>query len=314
MRVLVTGGAGFIGSWVVETLLNRGYEVAVLDNFSTGRKGNIDHLLDDKRVSLYEGDIRDSSLVDQAASESNSTIHLAALASVESCTQNPKFAIANNVEGTATVLEAAKWNSHKRFVYASSVAVYGEPVALPVREEMRIIPKNVYGATKVAAEALVSAYQQTFGISCLSLRLFNVYGPRQGTGEYSGVIARFITDALKGNKLSLEGSGRQSRDFIFVKDVADAFVLSLRSKASGVINIGTGKEVSIIQLASLIKKIAKKKIEYEHKPKRQGDIYRSKASIELAMSKLRWRPKTSIEKGLRETFRWYKDMMNYNDQ
>ncbi len=303
VKVLLSGGAGFIGSWVAEALLRAGHEVAVFDNLATGNRANLSRVMKD--IQLYEGDVRDASLVDQAASECDAVVHLAAVSNVVDCTNNPRFALSTNVEGTLTLLEAARWNSYRRFVFASSAAVYGEPRALPVPETASPSPMSVYAATKLAGEALVDAYASSFGLSGVCLRLFNVYGPRQRAGDYAGVITKFFDDAKRKGTLTIEGTGRQTRDLVFVEDAARAVVKALGSRAGGHYNIGSGGETSVSKLAAWVKRHASRRLDVVRAEGRVGDISRSCADVRLAKRYLRWEPTVDIEKGLERTFEWY---------
>jgi UDP-glucose 4-epimerase len=300
MKVLVTGGAGFIGSWVVETLLERGDEVIVLDDFSSGDRRNLKHLLGRAELSIVEGDIRDKGSVDQAAGDADATVHLAAVVSVEEATENPEYACSVNIGGTLNLLEAARWNRHRRFIYASSVAVYGEPKMLPIREDFPLRPISVYGASKLAGEGLMHAYAATYGLSALALRFFNVYGPRQKTGSYSGVIERFIEDANDGKPLVIEGDGRQTRDFVFVEDVAEAVAVALNRGATGVLNVGTGRATSVLELAKAFLRL-RGDLHTKKSRGRAGDIRFSQASTAATAKALGWRAHTSLQEGLEKT-------------
>jgi UDP-glucose 4-epimerase len=304
VKVLVPGGAGFIGSWVVERLLGDGHEVVVFDNFSTGDRRNLAGVLDDPHLSIVEGDIRDRDTVDREAAGCQATVHLAAVTSVEEATENPELACSVNVMGTLHLLDAARWNGHSRFVYASSVAVYGEPDRLPVSESQPPRPLSVYGASKLAAEGLVHAYRHTYGLSTVALRLFNVYGPRQKKGTYAGVIQRFIQDSASKGRITVDGDGGQTRDFVYVKDVADALVLALGKDVGGAINIGSGRATSIGRLAGTFARI-KPGLKVTKGEPRAGDIRFSRASIAMARARLGWRPTTPLGRGLAETLRYF---------
>jgi UDP-glucose 4-epimerase len=297
MRVLVTGGAGFIGSCVVERLLSDGDEVVVLDNFTTGDRRHMSEHLADKNLSLVEGDIRDRSIVDQASSEADATVHLAAVASVSQATENPDFACAVNTTGTLNVLEGARWNGHSRFVYASSAAVYGRPCSIPIREDVRTLPVGVYGASKLAGEALTHAFRTTYGLSTVALRIFNAYGPGQKYDQ-GGVVARFVADSTSKQKITVTGDGRQSFDFVYVEDVAEAIVKALRTDADGPFNVGTGKATSVNELARSFVRMnpGLKVIRVEARP---GEVRLSRASTAKAARRLGWRASVSLREGLR---------------
>ncbi len=303
-KILVTGGAGFIGSWTVELLVREGYRVVVLDNFSTGSPGNLARVLD--RIKVVKGDIRNHVLLDEIIKryEIDSIIHLAALVSVEEATRNPGEAVRINVNGTHNVLETARKHDLERIVYASSAAVYGDPKYLPIDEDHPLNPKNVYGATKLGGEALVNAYHDNYGLSTISLRYFNVYGPRMKPGPYAGVIIKFIQRIKEGKPPIIYGDGTQTRDFIYVEDVARANIVALKTRATGSYNIGTGKETSINQLARLIVELmGRPDLKPIHTKPRPGDIKHSVAKTEKARKQLQWKPLVDLWKGIAETIR-----------
>ncbi len=299
-NILVTGGAGFIGSWTVELLVKKGYRVVVLDNFSTGSMENLAGVIG--KIKVVRGDIRNHVLLDEIIRryEIDSIIHLAALVSVEEAAENPGEAVRVNVYGTHSVLEAARRRDLERIVYASSAAVYGDPKYLPIDEDHPLNPKNVYGATKLGGEALVNAYHETYGLSTISLRYFNVYGPRMRPGPYAGVIIRFIQRIKEGKPPIIYGDGTQTRDFIYVEDVARANLAALETTATGPYNIGTGTETSINQLAKTIAELmGKPDLKPIHTKPRRGDIKHSIANIEKAKESLGWKPIINLIDGLK---------------
>jgi len=302
LNVLVTGGAGFIGSWTVELLVKKGYYVVVLDNFLTGSVENIAHLI--SRVKIVRGDIRNYVLLDEIVKHYSidSIIHLAALVSIEEATEKPAEAIYINVNGTHNVLEVARKYDLERIVYASSAAVYGDPKYLPIDEDHPLNPKNVYGATKLGGEALVNAYHENYGLSTISLRYFNVYGPRMEPGPYAGVILKFIERIKQGKPPIIYGDGTQTRDFIYVEDVARANLAALETKSTGPYNIGTGIETSINQLAKTIAELmGRPDLKPIYTQPRPGDIKHSVAKIEKAKKELGWIPSIELISGLRKT-------------
>ncbi len=296
MKVLVTGGAGFVGSWVVEKLLAEGDEVLLIDDFSTGDRRNLEHLMDNTNLSILDGDIRDRAMVDQAAGEADATVHLAAVPGVGEAADNPGYACAVNVMGTLNLLDAARWNSHCRFVYASSVSVYGEPQVLPVREDSPGQPLSVYGASKLAGEAFVHSFRTTYGLSTIALRFSNVYGPRQ-RAKQGGVVQRFFEGSARRRAIEVTGDGRQTRDFVYVEDVADAINKALRSDATGAYNIGTGKATSVNDLASLFSRL-KPGLKVVSVKERPGDVRFSRVSTTKAAKVLGWRAKVQLGEGL----------------
>ena len=293
MRVLVTGGSGFIGMWTTKTLLELGYDVAVLDI----RKPPID-------VEYHIVDIRNFKEYEKVARKYDAVIHLAAIASVEEASRSPRNAVRTNIEGTLNVIEVAKERS-QRIVYASSAAVYGEPKYLPIDEEHPLSPKSLYGATKLSAETLVLSYSESYGVSAVILRYFNVYGPPIGSGTRAGVIYKFLTNILNDEPLIVFGDGTQIRDFVYVEDIARLNALVLK-KGKGIYNVGTGKGITIIDLISLINKITGTKSKVVHLPPRKDDIKMSIADIRR-IKKIGWEPLTDLEEGLRRTWKWLRE-------
>ncbi len=297
MSVLVTGGAGFIGSHTVELLLKEGYEVKILDNLCSGKKENISSILD--RVKLIIGDIRDKDVLRNAIKDSQYIIHLAAVVSVDEAIENPIKTFEVNSQATVQLLEFARIFDIDKVVYASSTAVYGEPIDIPLREDHPTRPINPYGAAKLAGESAMEAYNKTYALSTISLRYFNVYGPRMRGGQYAGVISKFLEAARIDEELKIYGDGNQTRDFIHVYDVANANKIALESHEVGVFNIGTGKETKIIDLANLIIRLMGSRSRVLFVEPRPGDIYRSVADITKARRILHWEPKISLEEGLK---------------
>jgi len=304
--ILVTGGAGFIGSWTVEKLVSKNYNVVVIDNLESGSINNIEHLLD--KIVFIRGDIRDKNLLLETCRKHGvvKIVHLAALVSVEKVSENPIKGVETNIVGTLNVLETARLLDIEKIVYASSAAVYGEPVKIPIDEDHPLNPKNVYGATKLGGEALVNSYRENYGLKTISLRYFNVYGPRMQYSDYAGVIIKFIINALMGKPLTIYGTGEQTRDFVYVEDVADANIQALESKITGVFNIGTGIETSINTLAKKIIELTNSKSKIIHTQPRPGDIMRSVANIDRAKKILGWNPRKQLTQGLLKTIKYYK--------
>ena len=302
MRVLVTGACGFIGSWLCEELTKRGYKVRALDVRDPPK------YLKDLRLEFFKVDISKEPL-DLVVRNVDCVVHLAALISAEESVVVPKRYHEVNVSGTLNLLIAMERQFIKKIIFASSAAVYGEPVKLPIEEDHPLRPKNPYGATKVACEAYIHAFSSSCDMKGVILRLFNVYGPRQ-SGEYAGVISIFISRALKNQPLIIHGDGNQVRDFIYIRDVILAIIKAVERDFDlpvVTVNIGTGKPTKIIELARLVLKLTEKEdllIQYE-KP-RPGDIRESYASIKLAKELLRWKPRTPLEKGLLNTIKWFR--------
>lgn len=308
MKILVTGGAGFIGSHIAEELVRQKHDVRILDNFSAGKQENIKSF--EEKVELLEGNISDKPTVDDAVKGCDYVFHEAAIVSVEDSIQNPVKTWDINIRGTLLVLGAASRMGVRRVVLASSAAVYGDTLALPKREDGSLAPKSPYGESKHINEMNAEKYFKDFKMQTVCLRYFNVYGPRQDPNSpYSGVISKFVSAALKKARPVIYGDGEQTRDFVFVKDVVKANLLALKEKkaAGQVFNIGTGKETSINSLWKEIKKQTGSKLVPIHKEPRDGDIRRSFASIVKAEKVLKYKPQYSLEQGLKYTIEWIRE-------
>ena len=307
MRVLVTGGAGFIGSHLVDHLVDAGHDVIVLDNFSTGKIGNLSHSRGRPNFELAKADIRriPRSVV-KRLKKVDRVCHLAAVTSVQKSVMDPVSTTEVNVTGTLNVLEAAKALKAERVVFSSSAAVYGTPRAYPISETASISPISPYGASKAASELYLGSFEENHGIETLSLRFFNVYGPRQAASQYSGVISIFTRKALQQKPLQIYGDGSQTRDFIYVSDVVDATVAALeRNPQSRVFNIASGREITILELAKTIQKIIQTQSELVLYPPRSGDVARSLADVTKARNELGFTAGTPMEDGLSTTIQWF---------
>jgi UDP-glucose 4-epimerase len=302
-RVLVTGGAGFIGSHIVDRLLAEDVEVIVLDSMHSGRLENIEKHLKQSNFRFVKGDVRDVGLVRDLFKGIDAVFHLAALVSVPGSIENPVLTNDVNVNGTLNLLVASADSEVKRFVYASSSAVYGETKTVPIDEEFPTKPLSPYGASKLAAESYVKSFNEVFGLRTVCLRYFNVYGPRQGWSDYSSVITQFIKRFVNDCPPVIFGDGRQTRDFVSVADVVEANMLALTEK--GVVgetfNVATGKSTTINHLAELIAQIVGKTYEGKHEKPREGDIKHSVADISKATRELKYVPKMTLQKGLEDT-------------
>jgi len=293
MRVLVTGGAGFIGSHLVALLAERGFKVRVLDNFSRSSV----NLEDLGGVEVVVGDVRDYDVVSKATRGVDVVVHLAALTDASESLEIPGEYLEVNVGGTLNVCRAAR--GVESLIYASSAAVYGDAL-VPVSEESPTRPISPYGASKLAGEAYVWAYSRVNGYKPVVLRLFNVYGPRQSRG-YAGVISEFVRRAVRGLDLIVYGDGLQTRDFIHVRDVVELIAgIVERGGVSGVYNIGSGAPVRIIDLAHMVIRVAGSTSRIVHGPPRPGDIRYSQADISRAARELGFKPRVALEDGLRE--------------
>ena len=301
-KALVTGGAGFIGSHLVDKLMEKGFEVVVLDNFSTGNLENLRSHLGKENFCIIRGDVRNKADVKKAAKDVDYIFHLAAIISVELSIKNPSLVNEVNVYGTLNILEESLKLNLKRFVYLSSCAVYGNPVYLPIDEEHPTKPLSPYGVSKLTAEHYCRIFYEIYGVQTVCLRLFNVYGPRQSSGPYSGVITKFVGCLKRRKPLVIFGDGEQTRDFIYVDDVIDAILSASESKkCSGeIINIGSGKETSINELAKILVEIfGYKEVKPKYANAKPGDIRRSCANLTKAKKLLNFKPKISLEEGLR---------------
>ena len=301
-RILVTGGAGFIGSHLVDRLIKEGYEVVVLDNFFSGNIENIKHHLESRMFYLVKGDIRNSDKVKEAVKNVDAVFHLAAIVSVPLSIENPLLVNDVNVRGTLNLLEASLKADVKRFIYASSCAVYGEVDRLAINERCPSNPISPYAVSKLAAEHYCKVFYENYGLDTLRLRYFNVYGPRQAKNSYSGVITRFINLLKQGKPLTIHGDGEQTRDFVHVRDVVDANMLALNCQHGfgEMINVGTGKPTTVNQLAKVLLELSgRSDLKRMHLAPRKGDIRSSCADISKAQKALGYESKVTLKEGLR---------------
>lgn len=302
-KVIVTGGAGFIGSHLAEELAKRGYHVTILDDLSTGKVENIEPLLAKLNVEFIQGSIADIPLLQKLSQGVDYIFHQAAIPSVPRSIEQPLASHEANVTGTLNVLLAARDNSVRKVIYASSSSVYGDTLTLPKREDMLSEPQSPYAITKLAAEYYCQVFAKVYGLATVCLRYFNVYGARQDpNSQYAAVIPKFIRRVSEGNPPIIFGDGEQTRDFIFVKDVVEANILAAKSNASGVFNIGRGGSVTINKLAKLIISTIGGNMEPIHQDPRPGDIRHSLADISKAKT-FGYEPKWSLEEGLKETIK-----------
>ncbi|MCL5103749.1 MAG: SDR family oxidoreductase [Armatimonadetes bacterium] len=307
MRVLVTGGAGFIGSNIVEALVARGDEVVVLDNLSTGKIENLSQVRD--RIEFIEGDIRYLDTVREAVRGIDFITHQAALGSVPRSIADPRTSNDVNITGTLNVLIAAKDAGVKRVVFASSSSVYGDTVELPKHEGIKPNPRSPYALTKLAGEEYCRIFHQVYGLETVALRYFNVFGPRQDpNSQYAAVIPLFISAALRNESPTIHGDGTQSRDFTYVANVVHGNLLAFEadSKAVGrVCNLALGGQVILLDLYNAIKKLTGSTADPTFTPPRAGDVKHSCAAIELAQDLLGFAPVVSFEEGLEKAVRSY---------
>lgn len=306
-KVLVTGGAGFIGSHIVDELLRRGLHVAVLDDFSTGKMENLPS--GNERLEVIEGNILDQGRVTYSMRGCDAIVHLAAVASVQASIDNPEMTHSVNFDGTLRILEEARRTGVKRFLFASSAAVYGDASTGAISENNAVSPITPYAVDKLSCEYYLKHYAKAFGLAFTAFRFFNVYGPRQHpSSPYSGVISIYSSNAMAGKNLLVYGDGKQTRDFVFVKDVARLLADSLDNKeiCEKIVNVGTGTSVSLLDMIGVIGNVLEKPIHFEHFPPRQGDIRHSLAKVELLQALAGNVPGTSLLEGLRETLFSYR--------
>ncbi|MFO7870540.1 MAG: SDR family oxidoreductase [Kiritimatiellia bacterium] len=305
---LVTGGAGFIGANLTARLVDGGKSVRVLDNLATGRKENLDPLLD--RIDFVEGDIRDAETVGRAVEGTHCIFHLAALPSVPRSIEEPVETCEVNSVGTLRVLEAARKSGSERIVFSSSSSVYGDTDELPKREDMIPRPISPYAIQKFTGECYMKQYFQLYGLKTFSLRYFNVFGPMQNpASRYAAVIPLFINALFEGKAPVVHGDGLQTRDFTFVDNVVEANLAcaGAPAKAAGkVYNVACGGRTGILELASTLARIMKKEITPVHDDPRPGDVRDSEGDIAKAGKLLDWKPKVDLEEGLKRTVQWHK--------
>jgi len=304
---LVTGGAGFIGSHIVEELVKKGERVRVIDNLSTGKRENLARLMDE--IEFIEGDLRDPEAAAKAAQGSDFILHQAAIPSVPRSVKDPIGSTENNLNGTLHLLMAARDAGVKRVVYASSSSVYGDSPVLPKKEDFLPAPLSPYAASKLAGEYYCQVFHRVYGLETVSLRYFNVFGPRQDPlSPYAAVIPKFISLALAEKPLVVYGDGEQSRDFSFVANVVQANLLACR--ATGVageqFNVGCGEHITLNQLVQMLKEIIDADLKVEYTEPLPGDVKHSLADIEKAKKLMGFEPTILFGEGLRRTVEWFK--------
>jgi len=308
-KIVVTGGAGFIGSHIVDGILKKGYEVVVIDDLSQGRLENISGHLNDKNFKFIKADIRRLTEVEPIVKDADAIFHEAAVISVIRSFEDPAYTNDVNVSGTLNLLKASLNSNVKKFIYSSSCAVYGDAEAPHQSEENQTFPKSPYAASKVSAENHCKTYSRLYGLEAIILRYFNAYGPRQSYGPYSGVITKFIDRLMIGEPPVIHGDGEQTRDFVNARDVVDANMLALERTGvpSDPINIGTGKATSIKDLANLLIDITgRKHLKPVFDQPRTGDIRHSCADISRARRVFGYEPKVPLREGLLKLLDAYK--------
>ncbi len=309
-KYLVTGGAGFIGCNLARFLLDKGHDVVVLDDFSTGKRENITDIA--KRIKLIEGDVRDFDVVKKATSGCTAIFHEAALGSVPRSVADPVTSHDVNVNGTITVLEAARACDVKRVIFAGSSSAYGDQPTSPKHENMVPMPISPYAAGKVACEAYMQGYAAVYGLETLCLRYFNVFGPFQDpTGAYAAVIPIFVSKLLRGESPVIDGDGEQTRDFCYIQNVCEANWLAANAPAKvcngRAVNIACSRHTSINHVAEKLKSLLGSKVKVLHGKPRPGDVRHSLADISRAKDTIGYEPKVYFEEGLEMAINWYKE-------
>jgi len=302
---LVTGGAGFIGSNIVDALVADGHQVRVLDNFATGKRENIAHMLD--RIELFEADVRDLEAVRKAVADADYVLHQAALPSVPRSTKDPLTTHEVNATGTLNVLIAARDAGVKRVVYAASSSAYGDTPELPKRESMPPRPRSPYAVSKLTGENYCLAFWHSYGLETVCLRYFNIFGPRQDpNSQYSAAIPKFITALLDGGEIHIHGDGGQTRDFTYVANAVRANLLAATAHgaAGTVCNIACGERTSLMDLLGALQDLTGREGHIIHDPPRPGDVRDSLADLTVASGKLGYAPVVALREGLERTTEW----------
>jgi nucleoside-diphosphate-sugar epimerase len=308
MKILVTGGAGFIGSHLAEALVAAGHEVRVIDNFFAGKRANLRAVRDD--VEILRGDCSDPAAARRAVKGIEVVFHEAAVPSVARSVAEPQLSHRANATATLTMLDVARGAGVRRFIYAGSSSVYGESRELPKREDMKTAPLSPYAVGKLVGEHYLRVFASLYGMETLTLRYFNVFGPRQDPGSpYSGVISRFTTALLEGDAPVIYGDGGQTRDFTYVANVVDGNLRALGAKGlrGQAVNLATGRRVSLRQLLRALGRETGASARARHLPPRPGDIRHSLADVGQARRLLGYEPRVDFEAGLRKTVAWYRE-------
>ncbi len=304
-KVVITGGAGFIGSNLARFLSSENKTI-IIDDLSTGYLKNIQDLIDNNQIDFVKGSITDFNFLKEQFKYVDYVFHVAAIPSVPRSIKDPIKSNQANINGTLNVLLAAKDNGVKKVIYSSSSSVYGDTPTLPKKEEMKPYPLSPYAVSKLAGEYYCDVFSNVYNLSTVSLRYFNVYGPRQDpTGDYAAVIPKFITRVTNDKSPIIYGDGTQSRDFSFIDDVVQANILAAESRASGVFNIAFGNRITINALAELIMEIIGKNLDIIYDNPRPGDILHSLADISKAKNHFNYKPEFDIKDGLKETVKWF---------
>jgi len=306
MKYIVTGGAGFIGSHIVEELAQQKHEVVIFDNLFSGKMKNIQPFLKKKDISFVEGTITDLPLLKKNFEEADGIFHEGAIASVPLSITNPLATNETNITGTLNVLIAARDCGVRKVLFASSSSIYGNTPSLPQHENMIPNALSPYAVSKLTGEHYMKVFSEIYGLKTLSLRYFNVFGPRQDpNSEYAAVIPKFITKILRHESPTIFGDGRQTRDFTYVKDVVQANVRAMESDAQGMFNVAYSKRIDLNELANMIMEITGITVPLIYKPPQIGDVRDSLADIRGAQDAFGYAPEYTVKKGLAETIAWF---------
>ncbi len=300
--ILLTGGAGFIGSHIAETYLHAGYRVVVVDNLASGKRENIP-----PEAAFYEADITDKQAMEEIFGKERPRIvnHQAAHINLRRSVEDPLFDARCNIMGSIVLIDLSIRANVERFIFASTGgAMYGEPARLPVSEDTSPNPLSPYGVAKRSVELYLECYRQTHGLSSVILRYGNVYGPRQDTEGEAGVVAIFSKKILIGETCTIYGDGTQTRDYVYVEDVSQANLLALEGPP-GIYNIGTGIETSVLELVHLLRETSSHKVKANHSPPRAGEVARITLSCKHAEKHLHWKAQVGLQEGITRTFRWF---------
>ncbi len=314
MRVLITGGAGFIGSHTVSRFCDAGFVVTVVDNLTTGHESNLEHVGQKANLRFVRGDIRDTELMDQLVKDSDVVVHLAAMASVPETVAHPLESEAINSTATLQLLQSARQHKLKRFVFASSAAVYGNSTVIPQTESLPVQPLSPYALQKQNGERYAQLYWQLYKLPTVALRFFNVFGPRQRPDSaYSGVISRFGEAFALGRSPVIFGDGTQSRDFVFVTNVVEAIWLAATESpeqvAGEVFNVGSGESISLLDLLKQFEIITGRNLTPNRQPSRAGDVRDSRSDLKHAQERLGYRCVTNWRDGLARTWDYFESLI-----
>lgn len=310
MKYIVTGGAGFIGSHIVEELARRNHDIVIVDNLFSGKMENITSFLRMSNISYVQGSITDLPLLKQVFEGADGVFHEAAIASVPRSIANPLATNEANVTGTLHVLIAARDCGLRKLVFASSSSVYGNSRALPKHEDMTPHPLSPYAVSKLTGEHYLNVFSEIYGLHTVALRYFNVFGPRQDPkSQYAAVIPNFITSILKHQSPVIFGDGKQTRDFSYVKDVVQANIRAMESSAQGIFNVAYCKRINLKELATTIMDAAGITVPLTYEPPRSGDVRDSLADITRAQEAFGYVPKYTVQSGLKETIAWYQQQI-----